>query len=252
MYQDDGNKYADPSIKRNRTPTIAEKIEQKARTLSRWRDANRQIEWVSQDYPSGNHIALPRDLLRSNAYRSLGKWSLLVYQDLLAKRKMVFVRRNRKKIWQIENNGEIVYPYSEAVANGISRKQFVGAIDELQEKGFIDITHQGKGGRKPANGNGDCTTFWIDDRWEDYGTENFRPPRNPRRKDQRKDRGFALINGDPKLKKKIETKRQRTKQEIFPSVQNGTRFPANECQKWNSLSTYGASGVNDGNGIPDA
>ena len=71
-------------------------------------------------------------------------------------------------------------------------------IDELQQKGFIDITHQGKGGRKPANGTGDVSLYWIDDRWKEYGTNDFRPPRNPRIKDNRKGRGWALYHSQKK------------------------------------------------------
>ena len=95
---------------------------------------------------------------------------------------------------EIENNGELVYPYTEAVENGFTKAQFRSAIDELQQKGFIDITHQGKGGRKPAKGTGDVTTYWIDDRWIDYGTDDFRPPRNSRKKDNRKGRGWAVYH----------------------------------------------------------
>ncbi len=120
---------------------------------------------------------------------------MLIYQDFLAKRDMRAIKRKRQpRKWVIANNGEIIYPYSNAEENGFSKDQFRNAIDELQEKGLLDITHQGKGGRKPAKGTGDVSMYWIDDRWKDYGTDAFRPPRKPRKKDKRKGRGWACLS----------------------------------------------------------
>ena len=71
---------------------------------------------------SSKGIFLDKNLLRSDAFRFLDKWSLLVYLDFLRKRKMGEVKRSkRSSVWVIENNGEIVYPYSEAEHKGISR-----------------------------------------------------------------------------------------------------------------------------------
>ena len=77
--------------------------------------------------------------------------------------------KSRSSGWIIRNNGEIVYPYSEAEKKRIGRREFRNAIDELIEKGFLDITHQGSGGR-----SGDMTKYFIDDRWKDFGTLSFR------------------------------------------------------------------------------
>jgi hypothetical protein len=102
-------------------------------------------------------------------------------------------RRKSKKKWVCVNNGQIQYPYSKAEDNGINRVQFRNAIDELQRKGFIDITHLGKGGRKPKNGTGDATKYLLDDRWQDFDEitrRAIKAPRLPRRKDKRMDRGF--------------------------------------------------------------
>ena len=109
---------------------------------------------------------------------------------------MKLIKRNRKKVWVCENNGDIIYPYAEAEKNGFTRDQFRNSIDQLQENGLLDITHQGKGGRKPAKGTGDVSRYLIDDRWRDYGTDDFKQPRNPRKKDSRKGRGWALYHGN--------------------------------------------------------
>ena len=101
--------------------------------------------------------------------------------------------RKRSAEWVIRNNGDIVYPYLEAEKKGIGRREFRNAIDELIEKGFIDITHQGSGGRAR-----DMTTYFIDDRWKDYGTAMFRPASNPRKKDSRKGVGWSLFHSKEK------------------------------------------------------
>jgi hypothetical protein len=187
---------------------VAESVRKKVGKAARWRKEN---PWHSPEYPNDEaKIYITKELLESKAYRSLSRCAMLIYQDFLAKREMVPIKRNRKKVWVINNNGRMIYPYSEAAENGFSKDQFRNAIDELQQKGLIDITHQGRGGRKPANGLGDVSKYWIDDRWIDYGTEDFRPARNSRKKDKRQGRGWGLINNDPVLKKEIIQKRNKT------------------------------------------
>ena len=135
-------------------------------------------------------IWFDKNIPRSSAFRSLSKWALLVYLDFLVRRQMEPVKRNKRSDdWIIKNNGEIVYPYSEAEKKGIGRREFRNAIDDLIEKGFLDITHQGSGGR-----SGDVTTYFIDVRWKDYGTPSFIPAKNPRIKDSRKGRGWAVYH----------------------------------------------------------
>ena len=195
---------------RKSAPTIEENIKSKSKTLNKWHKANPglswRLSWESPEYPEkeGN-INIPRAMLNSPAYRSLSRAALLIYQDFLAKRIMRRVMREtprgKEKVWVIENNGEIVYPYSKAVEKGFSRSTHRNAIDELQIKGFIDIKHLGKGGRKPSKGTGDVTKFWIDDRWTDFNLESQksnRPPRKPRGKEKRQNRGFQSIWKDKK------------------------------------------------------
>jgi len=172
--------------------TVAENERAKIELATRWRKEN---PWCSPEYPNDEgKIYITREMLESEAYRSLSRCAILIYQDFLAKREMVPIKRNRKKVWVINNNGEIIYPYSEAEEKGFSSDQFRNGIDELQQKGLIDITHQDKGGRRPTKGAGDVSKYWIDDRWKDYGTEDFRPPRNPRKKDKRKGRGWSVYH----------------------------------------------------------
>lgn len=188
--------------------TVAESVREKIEKAAKWRKEN---PWHSPEYyKEESKIYISKELIESKAYRSLSRCAILLYQDFLGKREMVVVKRNRKSVWVINNNGEIIYPYSEARKKGFSANQFRDAIDELQAKGLLDIKHQGRGGRKPTNGMGDMSLYWIDDRWEDYGTDDFRPPRNPRVKDSRRGRGWVMINENPQLKKAIIRKRNKT------------------------------------------
>jgi hypothetical protein len=141
-------------------------------------------------------------------------------------------RRNSE--WIISNNGEIVFPYKEAQKHGISPSQFRDAIDDLIDKGFIQITHQGSGGRGKDGKDGDVTTFLLDDRWKNYGTKRFKKIDKPRVKDTRQGRGWALLMNDPVKKADILKKREQTRKKnsllkttvkkIYSSVENNKPF----------------------------
>jgi hypothetical protein len=194
-------------------PTIEEKIKAKSQHIRKWEGANPGLSWDSVEHPEDEpKIYITKEMLNSQAYRSLSRAAMLIYQDFLARRDMRPIKRNKQKTWVIGNNGKIVYPYAEAVRNGFTRATYRNAIDELQIKGFIDITHMGKGGRKPADGTGDFTTYWIDDRWQDYNpneNKSNRPPRKPRSKETRTNKGFKLIWNDKK--KAVAMLAKRTK-----------------------------------------
>ena len=126
---------------------------------------------------------IDKELLRSEAFRSLRGAAMLVYLDFLSKRKMQKANGKAKNRWVIINNGEIEYTYSEAEKRGITRPRFMRAIDELVEKGFIDIAHSGSGGLK-----GDKSLYAISNRWRDYGTKVY--IFKSRQKDNRSGRGW--------------------------------------------------------------
>ena len=176
-------------------PTIRERLQEKIEKAEKWEIANPGKGWgVVQYVHKEPTVNIPKRLLESKAYRSLSRKSMLLHQDFLSKRIMKAINRNGKRVWVIENNGNIIFPYAEAVKKGYTRDQFRDGIDELQAKGLIDIKYQGKGGRKPAKGTGDVSRYFIDDRWEDYDTDKFRPPRNPRVKDTAEGRGWKLYH----------------------------------------------------------
>ncbi|HUT44544.1 MAG TPA: hypothetical protein VMW95_09420 [Desulfobacterales bacterium] len=187
--------------------SVEQKIKKDIAKAKRWKEANPGASWVNPDIESAEpKFYIPKEMLESGVYRGLSRVAMLLLQDFLAKRIM---KQASKKRGYCENNGNIIFPFQEAVEKGYSRNQFRNGIDELQRTGFIDITHQGRGGRKPLKGTSDCSRYLLDDRWRAYGTDAFKPARNPRRKDTRQGRGWALVMNDPKMKKKILAKRKK-------------------------------------------
>jgi hypothetical protein len=151
-------------------------------------------------------IRIDKKLLRSEAFRSLSRWGLLVYLDFLRKRQMDPLKKKGQVIdWLIGNNGEIIYPYDEAEQKNIPRSSFRNALDELIGNGLLDINHRGSGGKK-----GDVTTYYISERWKKFGQDDFKPPLNPRPRDERRGRGWAVIMDDPARKKEVLKKRSKT------------------------------------------
>ena len=157
-------------------------------------------------------IWIDPDLNESKAFRSLKRVSILVLFDFYKKRRMKEVKTSTKRSsdWEIINNGKIVYTYEQAKKKGLSSRQFRDSLDDLSEKGFLSIKHQGSGGRGKDGKDGDVTLFNLDDRWKDFGTKRFRKVEKPRVKDTRQGRGWASLMNDPKKKAEILKKRERT------------------------------------------
>ena len=105
----------------------------------------------------------------------LSKTGQNVFLIFLTKRQMAHVGRKGKEKWVIVNNGKIVFPYCEAKNKyGIPATTFARAIDQLIKFGLIDINHHGGGMAK------DMTTYYISDRWRDYGTPEFKKQFRPK------------------------------------------------------------------------
>jgi hypothetical protein len=193
--------------------TISEKIQEESKRLNEWINANPGIPLVCGP-DAVERVFFERSLLDSPAFRKLSRGALLIYLDFLSKRQME--KDKITKHWYIKNNGEIVYPYSEAQKKGITETQFRDWIDELIASGLLGLSHQGKGGRKPKIGKGDISKYFISERWKKFGDDDFKPE-SPRKKDNRKGRGFSLIWDDPvrreaMLKKRSETIERKKRQ----------------------------------------
>lgn len=139
-------------------------------------------------------IYLEAELLSSDAFQSLSRWALRVYLRFLTKRVMVKCKsKNRAVTHSIANNGEVIFCYSEAEKMGIPRREFRNTLDELIGKGFLDINHQGAGGRTK-----DVSTYFVGERWKKWNTPGYQPTPNPRKKDTRQGRGWAAWNARKK------------------------------------------------------
>ena len=112
-------------------------------------------------------------LLESKAFRALTTAnSHKVLAMFYIKRQCSKTGRQGKEQWQIINNGEIEFTYPEAKQKLlITGGTFRNAIDELREKGFIDITEYGGGLNKSKN------LYEISDRWKLYDTPEYKPPK---------------------------------------------------------------------------
>jgi len=85
-----------------------------------------------------------------------------------------------------------VFTYKEAENRGFSRKQFRSALDELIDKGFLEITHQGTGPGEPSE-------YKLTERWQAFDTEHFQTA-PIRRKNRSKNMGWSKYNRDRKQK----------------------------------------------------
>ena len=116
---------------------------------------------------------IERALLKSQAYGSLrSPTAFAVLAIFWTKRQFAKVGRAGKRRWIVINNGEITFSYKEARTKlGISDSAFRNAIDELRNKGFLDIAETGMGLYKS------CNLYRLSDRWKQYGTDKFEPPK---------------------------------------------------------------------------
>ncbi|MBT6296799.1 MAG: hypothetical protein HOJ14_09600 [Nitrospina sp.] len=148
-------------------------------------------------YNRSPFVLIERELLNSSAFIELPKTASKVFLWFLARRQFVGYKVKGSKEWSNYNNGEIVFSYPEAETKfKLSRPRFSRALTALIEYGFIDINHHGGGMIK------DMTTYYISDRWRDYGTLDFKE--KTRRKDIR-GLGFTKKNWEERTGRKRKT-----------------------------------------------
>lgn len=135
-----------------------------------------------------DNIWIPKTLIQSRAFRALRTPTAHVVLAIFwTKRQMVQVGRRGKGQWAVANNDEIEFTYLEADSKwGISASVFRNAIDELRNKGFLDIAESGAGLYKSKN------KYTLSERWRRYGTPDYEPPK-PRPKGP-VNRGFKKGN----------------------------------------------------------
>jgi hypothetical protein len=117
-----------------------------------------------------NTAVIPPDMIMSEAFRSLKKITTDVLIRFLQKRHYSKSGKGKNAKVTYDNDG-LIFTYTEADCFKISRASFRRAIQELYEKGFISIMHQGG-----SFGNGrDWSTYRLIDDWKLYGTPQFKP-----------------------------------------------------------------------------
>jgi hypothetical protein len=117
---------------------------------------------------SSPYMLVERKMVKSSVFQSLSGTSKTVLMLFLYRRQYSKLGRKGKGPWVLTNNGEIIFTYQEALTKwGITKSRFARALDELIEKGFININHLGGGMVK------DTSTYFISERWKDYGTAQF-------------------------------------------------------------------------------
>jgi len=120
------------------------------------------------------NIWFERGLLESKAYLALNAASSLKLLSLFfIRRQFQSVGRKGKENWIIKNNGLIEFTYKEALHKyGFSESTFRNAIDELMDKGFIDIAEASGGIYKVKN------LYSISNRWRKYDTPEYEQPQS--------------------------------------------------------------------------
>jgi hypothetical protein len=110
-------------------------------------------------------------LVKSVAWLSLGGTAKDVYLLLRTKCRIIKQQgKTGKRGPVIANNGELEFTYDAAEEKyGITTGRFTRALDQLVDRGFIDVAATGMGVHRVK------TWYAISDRWPDYGTPDFKP-----------------------------------------------------------------------------
>ena len=120
-------------------------------------------------------IVIHDEVWQSDAFGKLSATAIRALLWFYSKRRISVTKNPRRSdAVKILNNGEITFTYSEAEKAGISRSNFMRAIDRLIEVGFLDVNKTGAGQFKEA------TLYALSERWRRYGKEGFvKKERNP-------------------------------------------------------------------------
>lgn len=114
-------------------------------------------------------VVMERELINSKAYLALKGISPQLLLLFYGRRRMERIGRRGRKKWVCTNAAEIAFTYSEAKDRfGITNSRFTRGIDNLVDKGFIDIEHHG------GTHNHDKTIYAISNRWKKYGEPDFK------------------------------------------------------------------------------
>ena len=130
-------------------------------TENQWNEyKNKSRGWV---------IRMSFEVLHSDAYRELNYApALKVLNWFYEKLKIKVIKGKRGKNHYQVIDGDISFPYREAIVRGLSSQQFSKALKQLHYFGFIEV-------KKPGSAlKGDWTKFEFSERWKEFGTPTFK------------------------------------------------------------------------------
>lgn len=119
-------------------------------------------------------IPIEKKILTSMAWLSLSASAIQVYLLFLTKVQYSRITQSREPIRTNINN--LYFTYKEALEKyGITNGRFKRAIDELIEKGFIDINSREMQNRIKQGGDrfNIPAIYILSDRWKKWGTKDF-------------------------------------------------------------------------------
>lgn len=125
-------------------------------------------------------IVMQQRMIKSPAWLSLGSaakdiYLLLRCQCIVDKEATAAQKKRQKQSGAVFKNGrELILTYSQAQDYGISAGRFRRGVDELVERGFIDIVRTGFGLHKVP------TLYGLSERWRHWGTDSFDPSDRPK------------------------------------------------------------------------
>lgn len=177
-------------------------------------------------------IVLERGMVKSKAWLSLQDTPMKAYLLFRCKCQIDTSKaaRKRKLEERVANNGEIQFTYKEARDKyGFSFSRFARAVDQLVEKGFLDIAKTGSGAYRAT------TLYAISGRWRLYGTGAFQSARRTK----------------PKYHPGAKFQRESSKEKAMdPVEQSGpekfkpTRVDARGSTRTNARGSYAAARTN--------
>ncbi|RJP75008.1 MAG: hypothetical protein C4522_22100 [Desulfobacteraceae bacterium] len=108
--------------------------------------------------PAGTWIE--REMFESRAFMALTGCALQLLIIFLSKRQFEKISTGKKEKRFLKNADSLIFTYIEAKEKyGIGKKRFTRGIDQLLEKGFISIVHQGGAFKQ------DKTQYGLSDKW---------------------------------------------------------------------------------------
>ena len=129
---------------------------------------------INRKFRNKSSCWLTPDILESDAYWSLTSANAVRFLSRFHQKAFRKKPKGNGKRggYQITNNGEIIFTYSEAKELGVKSDRSISrAFKELINKGFIDISEPGNWYLKEP------TKFAISFRWQKYGTDEYEPPK---------------------------------------------------------------------------